>query len=464
MSDSFDRMVVASRRQLRRTAEEVDSDAALQQIIDGHARIQRHADGGPAGSRGRWMLAIAAALIVVVAGLVVVQRRDDSPPTTVPTPPPSTLTPTPSTVSATTVVPTTVAATTQPPPPSSIVAPTTTTIGASAALSQAVQDITFVDAQHGWALVGADSNVLYATGDGGTTWTQQAVDAGDARYVRFADVDNGWIFAEGGRFQSTHDGGVTWHEVDLSGAGMRQGAQALATDGATVAIVAGVDAANQNVDWTVATSPVARDDFSATGVRLQQGAGPANEFELVSSTGHAWTVYNDRTVVGAARGSGGVWSDWAPSWADLGGGARLAVAPGGGPLFALVNAGEWTGPTLEYQLYRSDDNGDTFSRVTLPATDPATGGPQQLLAVDPGTLVVTVGQSDGSTVVYRSVDGGATWTPVSTFDDQGPVQLDFVDANTAFAAQLMADGSTARVVKSVDGGATWTPIVIAPPS
>ncbi|MCC7358825.1 MAG: hypothetical protein IT317_05080 [Anaerolineales bacterium] len=101
----------------------------------------------------------------------------------------------------------------------------------------ATSDLYFVDATHGWLLthVGAGMNhdyvVLFATTDGGQTWTR-LVDPFDIRDsnlqmsclktgLGFLDAQTGWVtgdcqaVAPGVFLQRTSDGGHTWVAVDL---------------------------------------------------------------------------------------------------------------------------------------------------------------------------------------------------------------------------------------------------------
>ena len=88
-------------------------------------------------------------------------------------------------------------------------------------------DFTFFDAQHGW-LVGQASQegdgtpigkTAYTT-DGGVTWTPDgaAYSGGytTATRVAFGDAQNGYAVGQGGCIQRTADGGVTWQQVDLA--------------------------------------------------------------------------------------------------------------------------------------------------------------------------------------------------------------------------------------------------------
>jgi photosystem II stability/assembly factor-like uncharacterized protein len=465
MTDPFDQLAAATRDRLRSEAQRaVNSDVMLREILDGGPRVQTMREVSEHDRRGRF-LAVAALILVVVGGLVALRRDNDQVGAPEPT---NTVSPTPSPTVApsTSVAPTSAVAATE--VPSTVVDSTgvsTTTINEVLTPSGRMVDMSWVDAKHGWSLIGdsqSSTSLLYTTSDGGQTWNPSTVDTRQAAHVVFADLTNGWMFSEGfgdpSSFQSTHDGGATWQSIDLTSAGITGGPQGLATDGNTVTIVAGVAQADQNVAWTVATSPVDVDAFARTGIDFQSGAGPVANFSIATSGGKTWVVYNDRVVTGIARTVNGTSSPWTPPWSDLGGPATVAIAKDGGPLYAEVTAGEWTGPVIENRLYVSDDNGDTFRQVTLPA-GAAPAPSASVYVVDASTLVVALTHSDGSANLFRSHDEGATWQPLSTLE-HGAVQIVFADSTTAYSTSFTADGEQSQVMKSIDGGATWQPIVI----
>jgi photosystem II stability/assembly factor-like uncharacterized protein len=66
----------------------------------------------------------------------------------------------------------------------------------------------FADENQGW-LVGESS--IYATGDGGRTWTQQFSDTNEYLWaVSFSSTQQGWVTGNNGLILATVDGGQTW--------------------------------------------------------------------------------------------------------------------------------------------------------------------------------------------------------------------------------------------------------------
>lgn len=77
------------------------------------------------------------------------------------------------------------------------------------------QALAFPDSTHGWVIVG---ETLYATVDGGATWTPQA-ESTLMRDLFFLDADHGWVIAStgpavGDTLLRTVDGGAHWTALD----------------------------------------------------------------------------------------------------------------------------------------------------------------------------------------------------------------------------------------------------------
>ncbi len=110
-----------------------------------------------------------------------------------------------------------------------------TSIGSPAWMDGTLLDITFYDAEHGWAAVlpaqGGALN-LWRTADGGKTWTAGSLPETDTSGVKnaileFADAQSGWVsvqYPSGAAFSRgalylTQDGGETWQWLELPAAG-----------------------------------------------------------------------------------------------------------------------------------------------------------------------------------------------------------------------------------------------------
>ncbi len=86
-------------------------------------------------------------------------------------------------------------------------------------------------------------------------------------------------------------------------------------------------------------------------------------------------------------------------------------------------------------------------------------GVVQNMAIDPrdGNIVYA---GSGSGGIWKTVDGGETWTPITDFQPSlwsGPIVVDPANPNTVYAATGFYTPNTgAGILKSTDGGSTWT--------
>lgn len=106
---------------------------------------------------------------------------------------------------------------------------------------------------------------------------------------------------------------------------------------------------------------------------------------------------------------------------------------------------------------RTSDGGATWQESTLPS--PHSVWRFALPAAD--RFFVSTWTSGGGGGLFRSADGGATWTPVA-----GGLPASFLGAGLAFLDSQQGwlscrQGALPKMFKTVDGGATWTPVAAA---
>lgn len=125
----------------------------------------------------------------------------------------------------------------------------------------------------------------------------------------------------------------------------------------------------------------------------------------------------------------------------------------------------WTiisgGPASETGLYKSVDGGDTWSKLTR-------GLPQDLIgkiAVDvspanPQRVYVLLEAPGGQAGLYRSDDAGASFVQVSSEARlvSRPFYYIYVNAHPKDADTVYVNGNVSTFVKSTDGGRSWTVI------
>jgi photosystem II stability/assembly factor-like uncharacterized protein len=354
---------------------------------------------------GQVVAGVAAAIIVLVAGsagaFAIAHRTDHG------LPPAGTVT---ASASAT-------------PPSSSATAQPTTAepTGAGSRIlpsGSTVDDLTFVSPTHGWLLAatpcpkGTCAAIVHTT-DGGRTWTKMPAPPSDVPAsgagLRFANDQIGYLYsAAPPTFYLTRDGGSTW----------------VAQSGPTFAI----EVANGTALRITSTVPECVPGCTYQILRAPTGSGQ-------------WTTVATPTRAGMVQ-----------------------LLRTGHRAFAAVYGNPASGATNQHaQLLTSSDDGATWTIRTDPCgTRQGTESVSTRMAVaDDGsmTMLCYVRDATGSTFVVTSTDGGATFGP------QRPTPGSSLTVGAASAATLVVsalDGTTLRLYRSNDGGATWTVTATAP--
>ena len=199
-----------------------------------------------------------------------------------------------------------------------------------------------------------------------------------------------------------------------------------------------------------------------------QALGPSNVGGRVRSL--AFDPRNPvRLLAGTA--SGGLWisNDGGTTWSanndfmpNLS--ATAIVFDPVNPATVYLGTGEASAGLVGVGVFKSADGGNTWQY--LAATNPDANADWRFvnrLAVDPAQpAIVLAGVTNfdlTSGAIYRSTDGGASWSRVA---DMKGLDVRFDPNNTANAVAGLDDGTIAY---STDAGATWTrtaPLVVAP--
>ncbi len=220
--------------------------------------------------------------------------------------------------------------------------------------------------------------------------------------------------------------------------------------------------------WTPLTDWIDSANSQLDGV-VAFAVDPHDPNRLYLACGQYLAWWAEQGVVFASTDRGATWTQ-ATLPVDLGGnsdgrntGERLAVDPNDGSILFLG--------TNQNGLYRSADRGATWTpmaglteqSLTFVAFDPRGGSPGS------ATQTIYAGVNDtGGSPLYRSTDGGTTWTPVAGAPSGLIPQRAAIDATNGllyltFSDVLGPNGATTGAVWKLDLTAgTWTNI--SPPA
>ncbi len=245
-----------------------------------------------------------------------------------------------------------------------------------------------------------------------------------------------------GVFKST-DAGASWQ---ASGLGGSEGIFALAIDPETPSTVyaGGFDGVFRSVDagatWQVANAGLTSPAFP--------GSLPLST--LLVDPSHPTTLYAGTTLAGVYRSRDGA-ATWEPTAAT---GfpyvAALALDRRSGTLFASAGTLFCDGPQCDGGVFRSSDGGATWTAVTTGLTDFRINA----LATDARAPDTVYAGTEG-TGVFKTSDGGAHWRPSTRGVTGHDVPAVIVDPRASSTVYAVASGTP---FKSTDAGATWVAI------
>ncbi len=316
-----------------------------------------------------------------------------------------------------------------------------------------VEYMKFFDATVGVLGVGAERPALYRTGDGGRSWTSVPALSVEGAVLSwsFIDSDHGWALVDAGHrlpavLYRTEDGGHMWTNL---GPPVQPPDQAFS-----------IHFSYLTTGWLASAGSGAyaykTDDFGATWSRLPlpltTGPWPSGRFfvdvQRTSGRGAIASVVNFPAVKGRS-GTGGSIRAFPPLAAPFYDGSRpnyyvytTAINQVVGGPFGAVQA------PLE-ELLSTADNGTSWSQIEPPSASGALG-------YFDAAEWWWVGSGKSS----FSGDGGATWTGsrrIGVIEPQ-PGSLQVVDRNHAWFA-----GANRPVLETTDdGGAHWRLVTLPP--
>jgi uncharacterized protein (TIGR03437 family) len=225
---------------------------------------------------------------------------------------------------------------------------------------------------------------------------------------------------------------------------------------------------DSGVTWTQLTIPKS---LGAAG-----GVGPNVDQPSISTISidpnNAGVIYAIGPRNGIERAVGYLLksTDYGNTWSSVAHGLELSgrvyVDPNNSQV--LYGSSEWFGMCPSggtCGLYKSSDGGQSWAVLSIPSQSV----PSLAFDAHPGVIYATGYPAQLSPGVFKSVDSGATWTPVL----QGPVVLATprIRTDPAAPSTVYVTGTSVNMsFRSTDGGANWTSIqafsdlVVAPPA
>jgi photosystem II stability/assembly factor-like uncharacterized protein len=339
--------------------------------------------------------------------------------------------------------------------------------------------VTFIGTQTGWVIgqAGTPGNCatqyctsVARTDDAGKTWTGvpapvtgPADGATGVSQIRFLSGADGWAF--GPQLYATHDGGHTWTQVvtdglrvtDLETVGSRAFALFASCTGTGPAF------ADDCVSYTLYSSPAAANDWTPVGPATSGLSGGAASLVLTGTRGYL--LAPDRMLYsGPVNGPVNGRAPWqavasipcpvGPSLADgQPTGALLAAADTANLVLACASSSA-PGTQQAKQVFTSANGGMTWQNA---GAAPGLGLATSVAATPDGTYVLATGQG-----IDVQPAGSGAWQAATLTGPAPAGGFGYVGMTTdAQGIALPADPAAGTVWFTFDGGKTWRPFAVS---
>jgi hypothetical protein len=348
----------------------------------------------------------------------------------------------------------------------------------------AASSVTFVSTNTGWVIGQAgtpghcgppkayDCTSVAITNDGGSTWHGSHAPVTGAPnggtgvgQIRSLDGTSAWAF--GPQLYATHDGGQTWTHIPDHG--MRvTGLETV--QGIVYAVWAkctgtGPDFAAGCTTFSLYSSPAGHDDWSpvpgASGLQASVGAPGSAQLVLTGTTGYLMTPGGQlisgpvtrparwRTITTLAGIP--VSLPCAPGAAETGGHPLQAMLAATGPGLVLLCADQASGNQQAKTLYYSADGGRSWSPA---GSAPARGTAMSLSGTPTGPVLVSTSSGIDFSTNAPGASGALTWRTARGATAAGGYS--FVGMTTSLqGVAVPANVNADAVWFTYDGGAHW---------
>jgi photosystem II stability/assembly factor-like uncharacterized protein len=345
--------------------------------------------------------------------------------------------------------------------------------------------IHFLDSQNGWLL---EHFTTFRTTDGGASWFEKNGPPLQGPFYReevvFIDTSHHFIvtFLEGAGIWETTDDGLNWTFLYARNRTAGYTDIERLSDGSMVVcssfgdLLRSTDVGQTWVNFT--HSPEDEDRSTLGAMEVLPGgkafAGGYDESWLMSTDGgETWeipptspgfTIANDivfRTddfgLVGGSTiqqpsrvfrttDGGANWTAHELTGGFVGTSYSIAI-PGDSTCYTVTHGGS----TINH-VFRSHDGGQTWDDVTNEI--PNSGRLWAVFFVDVDTGLVAGGTTGGDAQLWKTINGGNSWTSVSTTGVENPIEdMHWMDSSTGIVVNR--DGA----YRTTDGGTLWTQVV-----
>ncbi len=146
-----------------------------------------------------------------------------------------------------------------------------------------------------------------------------------------------------------------------------------------------------------------------------------------------------------------------------------------GNIYAATKAINYTGGVGQYYLfggiYKSTDNGSTWTKISPSSTSTNYYNPTGVIAFSSSTIIFAAGSGSPNGGIYRTTDGGTTWNEVTSglpSSGYNTIVIQKDNSGNAYAVYQSTDNSTSGdgglkgIYKSTDSGASWTQLTSPP--
>lgn len=303
--------------------------------------------------------------------------------------------------------------------------------------------------------VGHGGTILQ-TGNGGSVWTvRNAGTAANLWSVHFVNPDTGWAAGEDSTLLRTTDGGRGWQAVD-AGTGLDFASVCFLNPDTGFAAGFNGSLDEYGILQKLGGGVIATTDGGATWAAVHASAAAGLNAISFSGSGAGWSV----GTAGCLLETG----DLGATWASRSKGASGDLSS----VFFIDPERGWA--IASGTLYRTTDGGGTWTANPAPVLDDprlANFSFTSLQFADADTGLLTgsyVIQSqvafEMASVVLRTTDGGTTWNTARRQEFEYILDLQMLDADTGFALAAVVDLTTGNIqskcLSTTDGGLAWT--------